>query len=127
MTESTDSVFMPLYKPKRKNHIKTATATILRPVPNKKPLNAPKAAFRHLLKSEESFISSPTKAPQKGPKIIPQGPMNMPTTRPIVEPQVPALEPPLFFVIATGKILSATETKIAATAQMIKITGFIIT
>lgn len=55
-------------------------------------------------------------APKKGPAIMPSGPAKIPTIRPIVEPQVPSLLPPDFFVNATGRMLSATETAIITTA-----------
>ena len=60
-------------------------------------------------------------APTNGQKIIPRGPIKKPTISPIVQPQVPALDPPAFFVIVTGKILSMIETNTASNPVRIKI------
>ncbi len=73
-------------------------------VPNKKPINEPKAD----LKAISEFFpwrSSPIKAPRNGPIIIPKGGnKNNPNIRPIVLPQTPCFEPPNFFVPQTGII-----------------------
>ena len=61
-------------------------------------------------------------APQKGPSIIPIGPIKNPIIKPIVEPQVPSLLPPDCLVNTTGKILSTIETTTAITPVITKAT-----
>lgn len=68
----------------------------------KKPKNEPIAAFMAFLKSF-LFNSSPIKAPQNGPIIMPPGMGAMsPTIKPIDVPIIPALLPPNRFVPITG-------------------------
>lgn len=90
------------------------------PVPTKNPKNAPKADFKDTDQLLSVWISSPIKAPTKGPQIIPAGPIKNPTIKPIVEPIVALLLPPAFFVMETGKILSKIETTTATTPVIIK-------
>lgn len=82
------------------------------PVPKRKPLKVPKAAFKAFGISEESFKSSPIKAPKNGAIITNIGPKNNDMNKPIVEPQIPALLPPDFFVNQGCSIVSKTITAI---------------
>ena len=109
-----------LIKEITKNQIKPSTVIILSPVPSKKPMKAPKAAFNTPSLLPSLLIHSPIKAPKKGPRIIPQGPVKKPRIRPIVAPLVAYLLPPNFFVMVTGKKLSAIETTTAITAVIIR-------
>ncbi len=101
--------------------IKMEQANTFIPMPNKKPLNVPQAALKTLFISEESNISSPTKAPIKGPRITPKGPAKNPRINPTIEPQVPCLLPPDFFVKKGGKKLSAILTNSAITPVIINV------
>ena len=51
--------------------------------------------------------------------ITPQGPVNIPIIKPIIQPLEPAFDPPDFFVNTAGIILSRIVTASAATAQTI--------
>ena len=90
------------------------------PVPSKNPRKAPQADFIEVSKFPFELMSSPTRAPRKGPAIIPTGPGKNPTMRPIVEPSVAALLPPTLFVINTGRTLSRIETATATAPVMIR-------
>jgi len=73
----------------------TKEATILRKVPPKNPKTAPPPA----LKASFNFfpmISSPIRAPNRGPKIIPQGTKNTPTIAPMNAPRNPSFDAPNF-------------------------------
>lgn len=105
--------------------MKIRTVTTFIPVPARKPLNVPSAAFNAFLKSELSWINSPISAPRNGPKIIKIGVKKNPATKPTTEPIVPALLPPLFFVNIEGKILSKIETATAKIPVKIKTQTFI--
>ena len=51
------------------------------------------------------FVSnSPTKAPRKGPAIMPIGPKNNQSINPIVAPHVPLFDPPVFLANHIGAI-----------------------
>ena len=62
-------------------------------VPNKNPTNDPHAAFKAWLELLLE-MTSPTKAPTKGPIIIPKGPIQKPAINHRVHPQIPYLVPP---------------------------------
>ncbi len=83
--------------------IMTAETISLMPLPVKKPRKEKRADLKTLFMSDESWMSSPTKAPTKGPAIIVHTePMKSPAKHPIVDPMVPALDPPEALVSIPG-------------------------
>lgn len=74
----------------------TKEATILSKVPPKKPITAPVPEWTASLIFFPT-ISSPIKAPAKGPIINPQGTKKTPVTAPIKAPIKPNFEAPNFF------------------------------
>lgn len=67
--------------------------------PRKEPTAALKAPFGFV----ELYISSPTKAPKKGPITKPKGGKNKPIINPILVPQIPYFVPPKCLVPFEGK------------------------
>lgn len=71
-------------------------------VPVKNPKKDPNAAFEAVSKSA-LLINSPTRAPKKGPIIIPPGiGAKIPMNKPIDVPIIPALVPPKRLVPIAG-------------------------
>ena len=72
------------------------------PVPAITPAKAPSADLHDEEKSLLANISSPIRAPRKQPAIIPTAVKKMPASKPIIAPQLPALEPPDSLVNLAG-------------------------
>lgn len=86
-------------------------------VPVTKPKKLPKPARSAKLNSFPPS-SSPVTAPIKGPISMPKGPKNSnPKINPIILPQTPFFEPPIFLVPKIGTILSKTVIPTANAAQ----------
>ena len=76
----------------------------LMPIPIINPKSDPIPARNDLLNSSPFIISAPM-APIIGPSINPTGgKKKIPKIIPIVAPQMPALDPPIFFVPQIGTI-----------------------
>lgn len=74
------------------------------PTPIIKPKREPIPALKDFLNSSP-LRDSAIIAPAKGPIMRPMGgKKNIPMTIPIVAPQIPALDPPIFFVPHIGTI-----------------------
>jgi hypothetical protein len=88
-------------------------------VPTKNPMNEPRAARMATLESALP-INSPNKAPKKGPIIIPTGPNQNPTTRPIVQPHTPYWLPPYNLVPYNGITYSNITVRMVTPAHVHK-------
>lgn len=87
----------------------TPRLTNLKTIPTTNPTNDADAYLRAARKRLPD-INPPTKAPIKGPRIIPSGPNQNPATSPTLEPHTTYLLPPNFLVLQTGKKLSRIAT-----------------
>lgn len=91
------------------------------PVPQMKAANEPKATLKARALSLPSWVSSPIRAPKKGPRMMPMGPAKKPTMIPTIAPREAAFEPPKRLVINTGRKLSSSVTATATTAHTIRV------
>lgn len=73
-------------------------AIILIPVPSRNPKKEPNAALKDPPTLFPAKMSSATKAPSKGPNMIPIGGTNIPTIKPMTAPQPAYLLPPVSLV-----------------------------
>lgn len=81
----------------------TIDTTNFKKVDVRKPTKEPVAAHIASLPFRDANHHSPIKAPKKGPQINPNGTGTIkPTTRPILVPHTPYLEPPKTFVPFAG-------------------------
>lgn len=99
----------------------TAPVSILIPLPKRNPLKVAAAAWKALRGSSGSWINSPRKAPNQGPRMIPKGPRKRLKSVPTVAPRAPAFVPPARLVNQAGATLSKRLTPMVTSRQMIKV------